>query len=407
MKNAIIKKSIIALIVVLMAFTALAGTVFAAETTSIAEVPDRRIILEGFPLELKSVPIAVGGRTMLPLRELVVALGVPNDDEHIIYKRVSADEQYVSVIYGQTRIDLTIGSQEAYVNDEKLKLDAAPVIFKNSTYIPVRFVSEVLGKKVVWVGETNTVLIVDQKTFDAVSEIVKKSNETGNNIVRCRMDMDIDIEHKSRGLGLLTWAKRDELVDREAKTMYVKSVYSILGIELISEVYLSGNTLYQSDPLTGTWTKAVYAPEEYEEIFEGQASKYQMEEDDKFLACLRIEQSENEDELVLAGNTNYISSSFIDAYTRQSDALGMGQSKMPEFYEFSLRIVFDRDTYVLKRFTIEVLAETVEDGETTTMDITADVMYSDIDGDFEITVPEEVLKNAVEADLNTEDSFDF
>lgn len=406
MKKSKMKKLIITLVVALVTFSVLSGAVFAAESPTITEVPGRKIILEGSPLELKNVPIAIGGRTMLPLRELVVALGVPNDDEHIIYKRVSKDEQYVAVIYEQTKIEMTIGKPEAYINGERLELDAAPVIYKNSTYIPLRFVAEALEKKVVWVGESNTVLIIDQENYENISEIMKKSAEAGKNIVRNRMDMDVDMEISSGGLGLLMGVEVDALVDREAKTMYVKSAASMLGIEAVTEIYLSDNTLYQSDPLTGAWTKVVYTPEEYEMIFENQVSQYQLEEDDKLLACLRLEESENEDELVLIGKTNYISS-FIDAFTQQSDAMGMGQSEAPEFDEFLLRIVLDSDTYALKRFTMEVSADNAKDGETAAMSITADVVYSDIDGDFEITVPEDVVKNAVESEPATEVTFEF
>lgn len=406
MKKSKMKKLIITLVVALVTFSVLSGAVFAAESPTITEVPGRKIILEGSPLELKNVPIAIGGRTMLPLRELVVALGVPNDDEHIIYKRVSKDEQYVAVIYEQTKIEMTIGKPEAYINGERLELDAAPVIYKNSTYIPLRFVAEALEKKVVWVGESNTVLIIDQENYENISEIMKKSAEAGKNIVRNRMDMDVDMEISSGGLGLLMGVEVDALVDREAKTMYVKSAASMLGIEAVTEIYLSDNTLYQSDPLTGAWTKVVYTPEEYEMTFENQVSQYQLEEDDKLLACLRLEESENEDELVLVGKTNYISS-FIDAFTQQSDAMGMGQSEAPEFDEFLLRIVLDSDTYALKRFTMEVSADNAKDGETAAMSITADVVYSDIDGDFEITVPEDVVKNAVEGEPATEVTFEF
>lgn len=406
MKKSKMKKLIITLVVALVTFSVLSGAVFAAESPTITEVPGRKIILEGSPLELKNVPIAIGGRTMLPLRELVVALGVPNDDEHIIYKRVSKDEQYVAVIYEQTKIEMTIGKPEAYINGERLELDAAPVIYKNSTYIPLRFVAEALEKKVVWVGESNTVLIIDQENYENISEIMKKSAEAGKNIVRNRMDMDVDMEISSGGLGLLMGVEVDALVDREAKTMYVKSAASMLGIEAVTEIYLSDNTLYQSDPLTGAWTKVVYTPEEHEMIFENQVSQYQLEEDDKLLACLRLEESENEDELVLVGKTNYISS-FIDAFTQQSDAMGMGQSEAPEFDEFLLRIVLDSDTYALKRFTMEVSADNAKDGETAAMSITADVVYSDIDGDFEITVPEDVVKNAVEGEPATEVTFEF
>ncbi|WP_430734263.1 copper amine oxidase N-terminal domain-containing protein [Fodinisporobacter ferrooxydans] len=43
-----------------------------------------------------------------------------------------------------------MGSQTAAVNGKSVSLDAAPQIFNGSTYIPLRFVAESLGKSVTW-----------------------------------------------------------------------------------------------------------------------------------------------------------------------------------------------------------------------------------------------------------------
>jgi len=394
------KKLIIALIAGLTAFMMLAGAVSAADTTTgtppIVEVPDRKFILEGVPITFKNAPAAIGGRTMLPLRELVVALGVPNDDDHIIYKRVPNGEQYIAVMYGETRIELTIGKAEAYINGEKLTLDTAPVIYKNSTYIPLRFVAEALGKKVVWVGQTNTVLIVDKETFDAVREVFIRSNEAGKNVTKNRMKINVDGDITVGTIESSLKMNLDTAVDRESKAIYVRSVFEILGFNMIQESYYKDNVYYTSDILNGGWKKKTYTPEEYDLIFESNSEAVRMEDDETLLACLKIGESENEDELVLVGNTNFMDI-FTESYMQQAGSLGLDQNiTQPEWY--SVKFVFDKDTYMLKTLLMGMYGEREENGVLTTIDMKVTTEYSDFNGDFEITVPEEVAKNAVEDD---------
>ena len=396
------KKIVIALIAGLTAFMMLSGAVFAAGTggsggaPTIVEVPDRKIILEGTPVAFKDVPIAAGGRTLLPLRELVTALGVPNDDEHIMYRRVSDKEQHVTVIYGETRIELTIGKTEAYVNGEKLVLDVAPVIYKNRTYIPLRFVAEALGKKVAWAGETNTVLIIDQKTFDAVREIIIKSNEASNKVTKNRMKMeltgDITVGTMKTTMGISV----DTAVDKKSKAMYIGMVFDFLGFNIEQEGYYKDNVYYAPDILTGTWKKKTYTPEEYDRIFETNSDSVRMEDDEKLLACLTIAESENEDELVLVGNTNFMDI-FSGSYMQQAGSLGLDDKSMQSEW-YSVKFVFYKDTYMLKAMSMEMHGEGEEDGVFTTIDMKVTTELSDFNGDFEITVPEEAVKNAVEDD---------
>ena len=48
------------------------------------------------------------------------------------------------------KIKLKIGSKIAVVNGREVEMDVAPLILENRTFVPVRFVSEVLGFQVNW-----------------------------------------------------------------------------------------------------------------------------------------------------------------------------------------------------------------------------------------------------------------
>ncbi|WP_010252167.1 copper amine oxidase N-terminal domain-containing protein [Acetivibrio cellulolyticus] len=117
------------------------------------------------------------GRTFLPLRVLMTDLGIPDDDKHIIW---NGQERSIKVIKDSTVISLQIDSKTVYINDKEDIIDAVPFIYKDTTYIPLRFVSQSLGKKVVWNEEYKMILIADEAKFNKTREAldnVKKSME--------------------------------------------------------------------------------------------------------------------------------------------------------------------------------------------------------------------------------------
>ena len=87
------------------------------------EIPDVRFVINGNPIVLSDVPIGLNSRTMLPLREVLVSLGVPNDDEHIMW---NGEDKSVTVNYNDSRIYLKVDSKTAYINGNAIELDAAP-----------------------------------------------------------------------------------------------------------------------------------------------------------------------------------------------------------------------------------------------------------------------------------------
>lgn len=76
---------------------------------------------------------------------------------------------------GSREVYVRIDSQKGKVNGQDKELNAPPVLYKNSTYIPIRFVADGLGMKVVWDQEERRIYLKDQKEFDIIRESFKKS----------------------------------------------------------------------------------------------------------------------------------------------------------------------------------------------------------------------------------------
>lgn len=97
------------------------------------------------------------GRTMVPLRYLAYALGVPESG-------VRWDErtQTVTIAADGRELKFIIGSPEYTVNGAKKRMDTVPVIVGGRTMLPARFVAEALGYGVIWNEDEQAVGFVPQ-----------------------------------------------------------------------------------------------------------------------------------------------------------------------------------------------------------------------------------------------------
>ena len=99
------------------------------------------------------VPYMSGGRTLVPLRFVSETLGA----------EVEWDEaaQKITITKDGTAVEMTIGSEIYTLNGKSRRIDAAPVISEERTFVPLRAVAEALGKKVAW-DESGVIYISDE-----------------------------------------------------------------------------------------------------------------------------------------------------------------------------------------------------------------------------------------------------
>jgi hypothetical protein len=131
----------------------LSGLLMLAMTAGMAET---KVELNGRPLAMSVEPIQVVGRTMVPMRSIFEALGA----------RVQWTEatQTVLATRDTTRVQLTIGELTALVNDHSVPLDVPAMMYRGSTMVPLRFVSEAMGADVRWSGADQKVSIFTSDT---------------------------------------------------------------------------------------------------------------------------------------------------------------------------------------------------------------------------------------------------
>lgn len=112
---------------------------------------DVNIIINGQPLKSDVPPIIVNSRTLVPMSAIFTALNA----------RVSWDSSTHRILAFREgiEIELQIDSCTAAVNNHLVNLDAAPVIYRERTMVPLSFIAQSLEETVRWDPLQNTVYI--------------------------------------------------------------------------------------------------------------------------------------------------------------------------------------------------------------------------------------------------------
>ncbi len=96
-------------------------------------------------------PLIMNGSTVVPMRTIFEELGA----------RIEWNEETrtVTATDGDREIQIVIGTKQAFIDGEEVALPTEAVIINDTTMVPVRFVSEALGAKVVWEEAVKTIHI--------------------------------------------------------------------------------------------------------------------------------------------------------------------------------------------------------------------------------------------------------
>lgn len=142
--------------------------------TDIVEDSKINIVIDGVLAIYSNTPIILKGRTLIPLRELLINMGVSNDDDHILW---NGNEGSVTINKDTIEILLKVENNIGIVNGKPVLLDTVPVNYKGRIYIPVRFIAENFGKKVLWDSTTRTIAIYNELTYNDAKSIIFQAND--------------------------------------------------------------------------------------------------------------------------------------------------------------------------------------------------------------------------------------
>ena len=339
------KKFLTSIIMGTMIFTSVA---FGATVT---ERSDIELVVNGNIIANENVPIIVNSRTLIPLRDLVTNLGVPDDNEHIVW---NGADRTVKISHDNTEINLVIDSDVAKVNGQEVKLDAPAMIYNSRTYVPARFVGEALNKKIGWDNYESKVLVRDMDVYNEVRNVLTKSAEVMKNIKTLKATSDIDMGYEKTGkfMGIKTYTE----VDVEKEEAYVNAEVDFMEMTSVSEQYLKKGKYYIKDQ-SGKWQLAAEGQDfalllEYTNDFTDIGVK-----DEIIYDTLSIDNEKTTDEIIVVKNDfNYAGLiQQISATQLQSDVIDQDTREIIDnIKEMNFEYQINKDTGALESLTVHM-----------------------------------------------------
>jgi Copper amine oxidase N-terminal domain/WXXGXW repeat (2 copies) len=130
--------------------TASIGALAMFALTTLAANADVGVTVNGSAVDISPPPIVQAGRVFVPLRGVFEQLGAS-----VVYSNGA-----INATGNGRDISLLIGSTQATVNGQTQIIDVAPFIVGESTYVPLRFISEALGDSVSW-DDADSIAAID------------------------------------------------------------------------------------------------------------------------------------------------------------------------------------------------------------------------------------------------------
>ncbi|MGO0062759.1 molybdate ABC transporter substrate-binding protein [Brevibacillus fluminis] len=155
------RKSVLMLF--LFCLSLLAAQIMPASTEVAQAAAAIHVKVDGRHLSVSQPPVIQNGRMLVPMRDIFEALGA----------RVTWNgaNKTATAVQGSTTIVLAIGQKTAKVNQSSKALDEAAQVISGKTMVPVRFVSETFGAKVIWNEHARTVAVVTPKLANQKADL--------------------------------------------------------------------------------------------------------------------------------------------------------------------------------------------------------------------------------------------
>ena len=407
-------KVMIILVLSIITVLAVSFPAAAADAPAVLEAPQVRVVINGVSGTYTDVALEINDRIMLPFREVLTKLGVANDDEHIIWNE---EEQSVTVVDGGNTVKLQIGSYNMSVNGVEKTFDVAPFFYEKNdrTYVPVRAVSELLDKQIMWEEATTTVYVRDKANYEETIALLEKMRDAEKK-TKFQATSDSQINYNITADGVeLTGADENGVLkatmnmaqiimaDLDEDIFYVKQDANMGALNIDSEMLFYNNKAFiKMDALGVNWQDAgalgvsIGAPTDQFMFIDSQMEVRPLSD-----VAMAIAVTKGADgtysitgEPIAVTDLNMI----LDIVSSIVQGESLTDLEM-NFNKFQIGTTIDSEYNPIKTVALVdfdfSLKEQVEDGVYVTLNFGANInmsiTYDYSDPDFEIEIPQEII----------------
>lgn len=148
------------------------GIILSVSLCSIPVSAERviRIFMDGKEIQSgNQPPVIVNDRTMVPLRVIGEGLGLKVEWDPIGFRVLISSPGWEGQVTSTTSASLEVPG--IYIDGKELKpQDADPIILNNRTLLPVRDISEALGREVKWDADNYMVLVISAPATPVIAQ---------------------------------------------------------------------------------------------------------------------------------------------------------------------------------------------------------------------------------------------
>lgn len=138
------------------------GTANTAKNRGQQKKLEEQIKVRGMNLKFDVPPVIKEGRTLIPVRAVMNGLGAEVTWD--------AEAKTVTITRDDKVIVINMATGEVTVNGEIVVLDVPAQTISNRTFVPLRFIAQTLGDKVVYDEETGDIDVGDDSETDGTTD---------------------------------------------------------------------------------------------------------------------------------------------------------------------------------------------------------------------------------------------
>ena len=142
------------MVIILKKFICIFISVLLCFSLSVSSYEEVDVYVNSRKIISETPPLKVNARVLLPLRDLLKNINIP-DNSLTWYENSDS----IRIKYDDNFIFMSVGVNEMIINDRLVFSDCPPLIIGNKTYIPVRIVCEAFNAYVTWDDLTKSVHI--------------------------------------------------------------------------------------------------------------------------------------------------------------------------------------------------------------------------------------------------------
>jgi len=207
--------------------------------SNISEKNNLNIIINSEKINFSSPPIIYNNYTLVPLRNML------NYFEYI--NNINYYNKTISFSRSNSNLILNINSTTGYIDNQKIELDAPPILYKNLTYVPLKTISQFLDCYIYYDDFSKTIFIKDLNEYQQIESFFEKLNKNLSSTNSLKIDIINEFFNKTSSFSY----GNSIYIDNLSKKILTKNILDENWKESNTKISFKNNIFFNSNFFVG------------------------------------------------------------------------------------------------------------------------------------------------------------